>query len=228
MPSISPRAEASARAGARAGHAREVAGPRTPRPRPAPESPTTSGARLRRPRAQLDPEPRSPRRAGSAPARRGGASPTKAPEARATCRVRGPGARRPRRPSQPDRTPRNRRAARQAGAGQARRRAPSWTPPGLRKQVPRGALASAARRLASWTTARWPVRTEGHGDRPGSPLFHEGPCRWGKGGFQRRGEPTANIPHGVTRSRSCSIRAGPIPGTASRSSTDRMKPCSAR
>ena len=31
------------------------------------------------------------------------------------------------------------------------------------------------------------------------------------------------LPHGVTRSRSCSIRVGPIPGTASRSSTDRER-----
>ena len=36
------------------------------------------------------------------------------------------------------------------------------------------------------------------------------------------------VPHGVTRSRSCSIRVGPTPGTASRSSTDANGPCSAR
>ena len=35
-------------------------------------------------------------------------------------------------------------------------------------------------------------------------------------------------PHGVTRSRSCSMRAGPIPGTSSRSSTDRNGPCVVR
>ena len=33
------------------------------------------------------------------------------------------------------------------------------------------------------------------------------------------------LDHGVTRSRSCSIRAGPIPGTSSRSSTDANGPC---
>src|SRR5262249_20054336 len=33
---------------------------------------------------------------------------------------------------------------------------------------------------------------------------------------------------GVTRSRSCSIRVGPIPGTASRSSTEAKGPCSMR
>src|SRR4029079_2617924 len=35
-------------------------------------------------------------------------------------------------------------------------------------------------------------------------------------------------PHGVTRSRSCSIRVGPIPGTESRSSTDENGRCSVR
>ena len=34
-------------------------------------------------------------------------------------------------------------------------------------------------------------------------------------------------PRGVARSRNCSIRMGPMPGTASRSSTDRNSPCSA-
>ena len=34
--------------------------------------------------------------------------------------------------------------------------------------------------------------------------------------------------HGVVRSRSCSMRAGPIPGIASRSSTERKPPCAAR
>ena len=34
--------------------------------------------------------------------------------------------------------------------------------------------------------------------------------------------------HGETRSRSCSTRAGPIPGIASRSSTERKPPCAAR
>ncbi len=35
-------------------------------------------------------------------------------------------------------------------------------------------------------------------------------------------------PHGVTSSRSCSIRVGPMPGTASRSSTEANGPCSVR
>ena len=34
--------------------------------------------------------------------------------------------------------------------------------------------------------------------------------------------------HGTTSPRSCSIRAGPIPGTSSSSSTERKAPCSAR
>jgi len=45
---------------------------------------------------------------------------------------------------------------------------------------------------------------------------------------QRRPLVLDHSPHGVTRSRSCSIRVGPIPGTASRSSTDLNGPCSAR
>ena len=43
---------------------------------------------------------------------------------------------------------------------------------------------------------------------------------------RRRNEPPAA--HGVTSSRSCSRRAGPMPGTASSSSTDVNGPCSSR
>ena len=45
---------------------------------------------------------------------------------------------------------------------------------------------------------------------------------------KRRPVELDDAPHGVTRSRSCSIRVGPMPGTASRSSTDANGPCSAR
>ena len=50
----------------------------------------------------------------------------------------------------------------------------------------------------------------------------------GRAGQQRGPVLLDDSPHGVTRSRSCSIRVGPMPGTASRSSTDLNGPCSAR
>ena len=50
-----------------------------------------------------------------------------------------------------------------------------------------------------------------------------------RGTDQQRGPVKRHgAPHGVTRSRSCSIRVGPMPGTASRSSTEANGPCSAR
>jgi hypothetical protein len=47
-------------------------------------------------------------------------------------------------------------------------------------------------------------------------------------GQQKRGRPKHESRHGVTASRSCSMRAGPIPGTASSSSTDAKPPFCAR
>jgi len=50
----------------------------------------------------------------------------------------------------------------------------------------------------------------------------------GRAREQRRPVELDSSPHGVTRSRSCSTRVGPMPGTASRSSTDLNGPCSVR
>ena len=55
-----------------------------------------------------------------------------------------------------------------------------------------------------------------------------GEPRAGRTDEQRRPVELDGSPHGVTSSRSCSTRVGPIPGTASRSSTDRNGPCSVR
>ena len=61
----------------------------------------------------------------------------------------------------------------------------------------------------------------------GDPVREREPCA-GRAGEQRRPVELDDSPHGVTSSRSCSMRAGPMPGTASRSSTDLNGPCSVR
>ena len=66
----------------------------------------------------------------------------------------------------------------------------------------------------NWTSQRDPVRNRETGA--------------GRAGKHRRPLELDGSPHGVTRSRSCSTRVGPIPGTASRSSTDLKGPCSVR
>ena len=61
-------------------------------------------------------------------------------------------------------------------------------------------------------------------ERHGDPVSCGEPCAHSQ---HERGRPAIqNTPdHGVTSSRNCSIRAGPIPGTWSRSSTDANGPC---
>ncbi len=70
-------------------------------------------------------------------------------------------------------------------------------------------------------------------DRHGERERHREPdgerqTRARRGDEKRRPVEFRDAFHCVTRSRSCSIRVGPMPGTASRSSTDANGPCSAR
>ena len=70
-------------------------------------------------------------------------------------------------------------------------------------------------------------------DRAGHRHRNRGPDREREPDARRADEERGPVelddpPHGVTSSRSCSIRVGPMPGTASRSSTEANGPCSVR